>query len=165
MDALADTYEALPSEGRRRLVAAVRADAALASFDPRPVLLAFLGAETDMAAALAILTALGADRPGARGLMAEGGGAILLQPLGGEFFRALVVPAAGQAVQLTDRCRLEDALASAEALVGPSIRPVPLGDAVDAVAAGLWSHLRSGGTLPPGAERFATLFSVDAPRH
>lgn len=160
MDALADTYEALPAEGRQRLVAAVRADATLASIDPRPVLLAFLGIETELGAALAIVAALGVDSEAARGLQTEDGGAVLLQPLFTDFFRVLIVPASGQGLLVRACCRLDEALAEAQLHLGSQPRPVELSEVVDTVAANLWSHLRSGGTLPDGAEHFATLFSM-----
>lgn len=37
---------------------------------------------------------------------------------------------------------------------------IPLPDALDRVCPPLWRHLRDGGALPAGAERFATLFSL-----
>ena len=37
---------------------------------------------------------------------------------------------------------------------------IPLSNALDRVAAPLWRHLRNGGAVPEGAERFAGLFSL-----
>jgi len=154
LDALAFAYSELGTEGRLGLIRAVVQDAP----DPGPALGALLAVESD--------AALAADLAGLlrRHSQTESSATLEKRPSGGE--ACLIQPRFGFAgelmritwnhnqiidIEIESRIQLEFGASDTESSVA---------NAVEAVAPLLWRHIRAGGALPEGVERFAAFFSV-----
>ncbi len=157
LTALALAYAGLSAKDREALAAAVFED----SHDPRDVLAAFLAVEDDLdlAARLAGLLSLRFGRPAAgtaeanlRGDDSEGE-VELIRPLHGSFVEVMRIIWNQSKIK---RIAIEPVVHSKELRASPR---VPLRTAVDCVAPLLWRYARAGNEMPPGADRFAVLFS------
>jgi hypothetical protein len=157
LTSLALAYAGLNSREREALAAAVFED----SHDPRDVLAAFLAVEEDLdlAARLAGLLSLRFGRPAAavaeanlRGDDSEGE-VELIRPLHGSFVEVMRIIWNHSKI---DRIAIEPVVHSRDLRSSPR---VPVRTAVDCVAPLLWRYARAGNEMPPGADRFAVLFS------
>jgi hypothetical protein len=174
-DAFVFAYRAQPPEGRRRLADAVARDLDRAGHDPGRALAALFLAEDDPAVLEHLWKRLSrpAEAPAsfacAAGDDTEGGvclgleGSVEAACRGDARHPAHIVAWRGERVELAieqvgSRAEAADRLA---AFAGKSdAREAPVPWAVDEAAERVWRHLRSGGALPAGAERFAPLFSA-----
>jgi hypothetical protein len=172
---LALAYASLDAEGRSRIVQAVVDDAAAEGISASVALAPLLAVEEEPQIARAIADAIGRDgglglerSSGPRALLAgdeRAGGVLLVRPLHGTFVEVLALAwdaERGVTHSVFDPL-VDDAMASAHTSRLPSalrFEDVPVGYAIDRIAPVLWNHRRTHGTLPPGVERFADLFSI-----
>ena len=154
LDALAFAYSELGTEGRRGLIRAVVQDVS----DPGHALGALLAVESDtsVAADLAGLLrqhghtesfATLETRPG-------GGEACLIRPRFGfarELMRITWNHNQITGIEIESRAEMKFAASGTRSSVA---------NAIAALAPLLWRHIRAGGALPEGVERFAGFFSV-----
>ena len=154
LDGLAFAYRELGTEGRRALIRAVLQDVP----NPARALGALLAVESDAALAADLAGLLRRHGP------TESYATLQRRPSGGE---ACLISArfgfAGELLRITwnhnqiEVIEIEPKI-DFESLAAGAESPVPI--AVEAVAPLLWRHIRAGGALPEGVERFAGFFSV-----
>jgi len=154
LDGLAFAYHQLEAEGRRGLIRAVIQDVP----NPGKALGALLAVESDaaLAADLAgLLRRYGYTESYATLERQPGGGeACLIRPgfgFAGELLRITWNHNQIEVIEIESEIEMKSLTAGAES-------PVPV--AVEAVAPLLLRHIRAGGALPEGVERFAGFFSV-----
>jgi len=154
LDGLAFAYAELGDFERRALIQAVLQDAA----DPTDALVALVAVEQDpgLRRRLAALvsrygridrsvTLVGSDREGQ---------ACLIQSLGGLDSEALRITWKQSKIRKIEIESRRDLKVEAPA------SKVTTAEAVETLAPLVWKHIRSGGDLPDGVERFAGFFSV-----
>ena len=154
LDALAFAYSELGTEGRLGLIRAVVQDAP----DPGPALGALLAVESNgaVAADLADLLRRHGQTKSSATLekRPDGGEACLIQPrfgFAGELMRITWNHNQIIDIEIESRIQVKFDVSEPESSVA---------DAVEAVAPLLWRHIKAGGALPEGVERFAAFFSV-----
>lgn len=155
LDGFSFAYGKLGTEGRRALIRAVIQDVP----NPGRALGALLAVEAD--------AALAADLAGLlrRHGQTESYATLDSRPNGGE--ACLIRQRFGFAVELLritwNRHQIEDMKIESEIEMKRPFAPgaeSSVSAAVEAVAPLLWRHIRAGGALPEGVERFARFFSV-----
>ena len=154
LDGLAFAYTELPIDERPALIQAVVQDAA----NPTRALLALLAVEEDQALCRRLASLVGKHGQLAQSAYLRGGEghgeASLVQWVAGASAEALKVAWKDnrlEQIEIEARPDL-DALAREAS--------VSVAEAVDTLAPLVWRHVRAGGRLPDGAERFAAFFSV-----
>lgn len=172
---LALAYGSLDVEARGKIIDAVVADARAEGINASTALASLLAVEDDASVARAIANAINEEggiglqsTTGARALLAgdaDEGGILLIRPLHGTFVEVLGLAWSrdvGVTHSLFDPLVHDEAAASHTARLPDTLHfeEVPMGYAIDLLAPVLWSHRRANGALPPGAERFADLFSI-----
>ena len=152
LDGLAFAYGELGTEARRRLIRAVIQDVA----DPCEALGALLAVEGDPALVAQLARLL--RRHGRR----ESYATLERRPGGGE--ACLVRPGlgfAGELLRISWNGHQIQSIEIESTTAMKSFAPQsPLSITVGVVAPLLWRHIRAGGALPVGVERFAAFFSV-----
>jgi hypothetical protein len=154
LDGLAFAYTELGQPERRALIQAVVQDAA----DPTEALLAFIALEEDpgLRQRLAVLASRHAHVD--RSAFLEGteteGEARLMQSLHGLDSEALRITwneSKIETIEIESRSGLK---------IETSASKITTAEAIEALAPLVWKHIRSGGDLPDGVERFAGFFSA-----
>lgn len=154
LDGLASSYAELPVRERPALIRAVVQDAT----SPTQALMAMLAVEDDPRLCRRLAGLI--DRQGRfeqRAYLRGGasqGEASLVQSLPGTSAEALNLSwkhCMIEQIEIEPRIALD---------FSEPESPVSVAEAIDTLAPLLWRHLRGGGRLPPGAERFAGFFSV-----
>jgi hypothetical protein len=167
-DAFVYAYRAQGPDDRRRLADAVARDLDGAGHDPGRALAALFMAEDDpgvlahLWARIRHVDAPPSCAAGTLGDEAEGGVYLALAEAQG-LFVLYVAWRADQTTLEAGPARTEAEARGRLATLAPAgakIREVPLAWAIDEAAERVWRHLRGGGALPAGAERFAPLFSA-----
>ncbi|MBK8169103.1 MAG: hypothetical protein IPK60_02010 [Sandaracinaceae bacterium] len=175
---LALAYGSLDVEARGKIVQAVVADARAEGISASAALASLLAVEDDADVARAIANAISeeggaglASTAGPRALVAgdeERGGILLIRPLHGTFVEVMGLAwkrDGGVTHAIFDPLVHDEAASGHTARLpdGLKFEEVPMSYAIDLLAPVLWAHRRANGALPPGAERFADLFSIAQP--
>jgi hypothetical protein len=169
--ALAACHAELPTCDRRALIEAVWTDGRAAGHDPGPALVALLAVEDDVANARRLRELLEGQGPGTLwpvaapqawlGGDADGGSAIVAEPLHGRFLEVMGVAwRDGRVTRHTfEPLTSADDLSGLVARLGldPPPRPAPPDLAKGVMAEALWQHRRSHGPLPTGMRHFARM--------
>jgi hypothetical protein len=154
LDGLAFAYADLEEPDRRALAHAVLQDAG----DPTQALVAFLAVEESPRLRQRLVGLISRHGRVDQRAFLEGtearGAARLTQSVPGhapESLRVAWKESKIHYIEIESRTVLE---------IAPPAGPVSLAEAVETLAPLVWRHIRSGGELPPGVERFAGFFSV-----
>lgn len=154
LDALTFAYAELEEPDRRALAHAVLQDAQ----NPTQALLALLAMEESPTLRQRLIGLIGTRGGLDQQAFLDGteaqGTALLIQSLPGREPEALRITWKESKIQLIEIESRTNMKACAQTSA------VAVAQAAETLAGLLWQHIRSGGELPPGAERFAWFFSV-----
>lgn len=158
LDGLAFAYSELGQAERRALAQAVVQDAQ----DPTAALAALLSVEEQPVARQRLAELLGCHGRLEQAAFLDGdqasGEVRLLQALPGLDAESLRIRWSGSKIEHIEiESRLEPQSAEPST---PIPEPVSVQEAVDTMTPLLWAHIRAGGRLPRGVERFARFFSL-----
>jgi hypothetical protein len=167
-DAFAFAYRSLGTPDRIRMARAVARDLSDSGADAGPALAIFLAVEDDPSVGAELLTLLGvlADRPTQARAKATffGGcpprGILVGLPTGKAWLGLLVEGEETPEVELVHGESFDALEREAARRLGRAARRVTVEEAAEVAAPRLLQHRRERGCLPPGARRFAELFSV-----
>lgn len=152
LDGLAFAYDGLPSLDRRALVEAILQDAD----EPTQPLMALLAVEEDPALRRRLAQLIGQRGRIDQRAFFEGdevqGEARLTQSLPGSAPESLCIA--------WKRCKIQRIAVEAGSGSKKAPPPVVISDAIGTLVTLLWRHIRSGGEIPEGVDRFAGFFSA-----